>query len=67
MTNGMFGNNGAKSSMVGTTNQGKLQANNAGSSSAANQGIQGVKTSQNFNQASEIPDRRKKYLQSKRT
>jgi hypothetical protein len=37
MSNGMFGNNGAKSSLVGTINQAKLQGNNAGSSSAANQ------------------------------
>jgi len=64
MSNGMFGNNGAKSSLV---NQAKLQGTNAGSSSAANQATQGVKTSQNFNQASEIPERRKKYLQSKST
>jgi hypothetical protein len=60
----MFGNGGAKSSLVGT-NQGKGLTNNNGSSSAANQGQSGVKTSQNFNQTSEIPDRRKKYLQSK--
>ncbi len=57
--NGLFGNSGAKSSLVGTQPQkGGLKDN--GSSSAANQG--GVKTSQNFNQGSEIPDRRKKYL-----
>lgn len=57
-------NGGAKSSLVGS-NQGKgvqSSLNTNGSSSGANTG---VKTSQNFNQSSnEIPDRRKKYLQS---